>query len=46
MDELRELHLGLDRGPDARSVLAELTEAYLREVAVVDAVTSPAMGQT
>lgn len=32
MDELRELHLGLDRGPGARSVLAELTAAYLREV--------------
>jgi len=32
MDELRELHLGLDRGPGARSVLAELTAAYLREI--------------
>jgi DNA-binding HxlR family transcriptional regulator len=33
MDELRELHLGVDRGPDARSVLTELTDAYLAEVA-------------
>lgn len=34
MDELRELHLGIDRGPGARSVLAELTAAYLAEVEV------------
>lgn len=32
MDELRELHLGIGRGPGARSVLAELTAAYLAEV--------------
>ena len=32
MDELRELHLGIDRGPGARSVLAELTDSYLAEV--------------
>ena len=32
MDELRELHLGIDRGPGARSVLAELTAAYLAEL--------------
>ena len=32
MDELRELNLGLDRGPGARSVLAELTAAYLAEL--------------
>ena len=32
MDELRELHLGIRRGVGARSVLAELTEAYLAEV--------------
>lgn len=42
MDELRELHLGLDRGPAARSVLAELTAAYLAEVARVTADGSPA----
>ncbi|MEZ5089619.1 MAG: hypothetical protein R2719_07755 [Micropruina sp.] len=39
---LRELHLGLDRGPAARSVLAELTAAYLAEVARVTADGSPA----
>lgn len=32
MDELRELHLGVRRGAGARSVLAELTDAYLAEV--------------
>lgn len=33
MDELRELHLGIPRPDGARSALAELTEAYLAEVA-------------
>src|SRR5690606_14175491 len=33
MDELRELHLGVPRPDGAGSVLAELTEAYLAEVA-------------
>jgi len=33
MDELRELHLGQPRPDGAGSVLAELTEAYLAEVA-------------
>ena len=37
MDELRELHVGLDRGSEARSVLAELTEAYLIELAAAGA---------
>ena len=32
MDELRELHLGAEPRAGARSVLAELTEAYLAEV--------------
>lgn len=32
MDELRELHLGTQRDAGARSVLAELTAAYLAEV--------------
>ena len=32
MDELRELHLGIERGPGARAVLAELTAAYVAEV--------------
>jgi DNA-binding HxlR family transcriptional regulator len=32
MDELRELHLGIERRTGARSVLGELTEAYLAEV--------------
>lgn len=33
MDELRELHLGIERPDGAGSVLADLTEAYLAEVA-------------
>jgi DNA-binding HxlR family transcriptional regulator len=33
MDELRELHLGTPRPAGATSVLAELTDAYLAEVA-------------
>ncbi|GAB2598942.1 winged helix-turn-helix transcriptional regulator [Pseudactinotalea suaedae] len=33
MDELRELHLGQPRPDGAGSVLAELTEAYLAEIA-------------
>lgn len=37
MDELRELHLGIPRPDGARSVLADLTEAYLAEVARADA---------
>jgi DNA-binding HxlR family transcriptional regulator len=36
MDELRELHLGIDRGPEARSVLAGLTAAYLAELAAAE----------
>lgn len=36
MDELREQHLGHPRPDGARSVLAELTEAYLAEVARSD----------
>jgi DNA-binding HxlR family transcriptional regulator len=42
MDELRELHLGLDRGPEARSVLAELTEAYLVELAAAERIDAHA----
>lgn len=37
MDELRELHLGIQRRAGARSVLGELTEAYLAEVEVARA---------
>lgn len=33
MDELRGLHLGQERPDGARSVLAELTDAYVAEVA-------------
>lgn len=36
MDELRELHLGIERPDGARSVLADLTAAYLAEVARTD----------
>ncbi|MFC7531884.1 winged helix-turn-helix transcriptional regulator [Actinoplanes sp. GCM10030250] len=35
MDELRELHLGVPRAVGTPSVLAELTAAYLAEVAAV-----------
>jgi hypothetical protein len=41
MDELREQHLGIERAPGARSVFAELREAYLAELAATPAVTSP-----
>lgn len=40
MDELREQHLGIRRPDGARSVFAELREAYLAELAAVAADTS------
>ncbi|QIG39893.1 helix-turn-helix transcriptional regulator [Microbacterium sp. 4R-513] len=40
MDELREQHLGIRRRDGARSVLAELREAYLAEVAAAAAVAA------
>ncbi|WP_442576702.1 winged helix-turn-helix transcriptional regulator [Microbacterium sp. F51-2R] len=42
MDELREQHLGTPRPEGARSVFAELREAYLAELAAVAADTSSA----
>lgn len=42
MDELREQHLGLERRPGARSVFAELREAYLAELEATAAVSAPA----
>lgn len=41
MDELRTIHLGTPRPPGARSVLAELTEAYEKLVNAATATATP-----